>query len=133
MAPTFEFPVPVLSVAAEAVRELEGGEALCGLWTLFTKCKASLQDGHRLENISWRLWYREMAAERPKAESEKDSWDDSRLFDEKASQEFTAVRRSSSVCILTSPGPPGTTKCVTAVNLQAYFSATQQLCREDNR
>ncbi|GLB40772.1 hypothetical protein LshimejAT787_0806430 [Lyophyllum shimeji] len=87
MAPTFEFPVPVLSVAAEAVRELEGGEALCGLWTLFTKCKASLQDGHRLENISWRLWYREMAAERPKAESEKDSWDDSRLFDEKASQE----------------------------------------------
>jgi len=28
---------------------------------VFTKCKASLQDGPRLENISWRLWYREMA------------------------------------------------------------------------
>lgn len=27
---------------------------------VFTKCKESLQDGRRLENISWRLWYREM-------------------------------------------------------------------------
>ncbi|TFK36752.1 hypothetical protein BDQ12DRAFT_589005, partial [Crucibulum laeve] len=54
------FPAPVLSVAADAVRELEGRDALSGLWTLFTKCKESLQDGRRLENISWRLWYREM-------------------------------------------------------------------------
>ena len=29
---------------------------------VFTKCKESLQDGRRLENISWRLWYRELAA-----------------------------------------------------------------------
>ena len=27
---------------------------------MFTKCKESLQEGRRLENISWRLWYREM-------------------------------------------------------------------------
>lgn len=27
---------------------------------VFTKCKESLQDGRRLENISWRLWYREL-------------------------------------------------------------------------
>ncbi|KAF8910433.1 hypothetical protein CPB84DRAFT_1702105 [Gymnopilus junonius] len=54
------FPIPVLSVAADAVRDLEGRDALYGLWTLFTKCKESLQDGRRLENISWRLWYREL-------------------------------------------------------------------------
>ena len=30
------------------------------LFVVFTKCKESLQDGRRLENISWRLWYREM-------------------------------------------------------------------------
>jgi hypothetical protein len=30
--------------------------------SVFTKCKESLQDGRRLENISWRLWYRELAA-----------------------------------------------------------------------
>lgn len=28
---------------------------------VFTKCKESLQEGQRLENISWRLWYREVA------------------------------------------------------------------------
>ncbi|KAF9476218.1 DUF1752-domain-containing protein, partial [Pholiota conissans] len=58
MAPSF--PIPVLSVAPDAVRDLDGHEALYGLWTLFTKCKESLQDGRRLENISWRLWYREL-------------------------------------------------------------------------
>lgn len=51
---------------------------------VFTKCKESLQDGRRLENISWRLWYREMAAHQtyrpptpdssspPQSESRKD-------------------------------------------------------------
>ncbi|OBZ66210.1 hypothetical protein A0H81_13862 [Grifola frondosa] len=56
------FPSPILSVAADAVKDLEGEDALSGLWALFTKCKESLKDGRRLENISWRLWYREMAA-----------------------------------------------------------------------
>ncbi|KZT67984.1 hypothetical protein DAEQUDRAFT_766748 [Daedalea quercina L-15889] len=54
---------PVLSVAADVVRELEGEDALSGLWALFTKCKESLKDGRRLENLSWRLWYREIAAQ----------------------------------------------------------------------
>lgn len=73
------FPTPVLSIAADAIKDLEGRDALSGLWTcrfplrsiihmliyistpqVFTKCKESLQDGRRLENISWRLWYREM-------------------------------------------------------------------------
>ncbi|PPQ66720.1 hypothetical protein CVT24_008821 [Panaeolus cyanescens] len=54
------FPAPVLAVTADAVRDLEGREALSGLWALFSKCKDSLQDGRRLENISWRLWYRDI-------------------------------------------------------------------------
>ena len=73
------FPAPVLSIAADAVKDLEGRDALLNLWIcrfllrsiihmliymstpqVFTKCKESLQDGRRLENISWRLWYREM-------------------------------------------------------------------------
>ncbi|EIW84602.1 DUF1752-domain-containing protein, partial [Coniophora puteana RWD-64-598 SS2] len=53
------FPAPVLAVAADAVRDLEGQDALCSLWSLFTRCKDSLQDGRRLENLSWRIWYRE--------------------------------------------------------------------------
>ncbi|TFK99336.1 hypothetical protein BDV98DRAFT_510914 [Pterulicium gracile] len=56
------FPSPVLSVTAGAVLQLEeSNDALQALWTVFTKCKASLQDGHRLENATWRLWYREMS------------------------------------------------------------------------
>ena len=73
------FPTPVLSIASDALKDLEGRDALLGLWNckfllrgiihmliyistpqVFTKCKESLQDGRRLENISWRLWYREM-------------------------------------------------------------------------
>ncbi|KDQ52729.1 hypothetical protein JAAARDRAFT_110564, partial [Jaapia argillacea MUCL 33604] len=56
-----QFPSPVLSLASDVLKDLEGGDTLSNLWTLFTKCKESLQDGRRLENISWRLWYREMA------------------------------------------------------------------------
>ncbi|EDR05412.1 uncharacterized protein LACBIDRAFT_303064 [Laccaria bicolor S238N-H82] len=65
------FPAPVLSVTADAVRELEGGEALAGLWTLFTKCKESLKDGRRLENMSCRLWYRELMLAGPPSEKKK--------------------------------------------------------------
>lgn len=87
------FPVPVLSITTDAVKDLDGYDALSGLWTrkdgfqsvdlyliltgldsackrcdiycspakraVFSKCKESLQDGRRLENISWRLWHRE--------------------------------------------------------------------------
>jgi hypothetical protein len=75
------FSTPILSVAADAVRDLEGRDALSGLWTsacfvyillfslgglrifqVFTKCKGSLQNGRRLENITWRLWHRELKA-----------------------------------------------------------------------
>ncbi|KAG2756801.1 hypothetical protein P692DRAFT_20867853 [Suillus brevipes Sb2] len=53
-------PAPVLSVTPDAVKDLQGQDALSALWTIFTKCKESLQDGRRLENISWRLWHREL-------------------------------------------------------------------------
>ncbi|TFK27890.1 DUF1752-domain-containing protein, partial [Coprinopsis marcescibilis] len=53
-------PRSVLAVTPDAVRKLEGGDALSGLWNLFSKCKESIENGRRLENISWRLWYREM-------------------------------------------------------------------------
>jgi hypothetical protein len=33
MAPSFQFPSPVLSVAADAVRDLQGSDALKSLWT----------------------------------------------------------------------------------------------------
>jgi hypothetical protein len=75
--------VPVLSLATDALIDLDGADAITGLWTstsvplslpaflldspsksVFAKCKESLQDGPRLEYISWRLWYRELEARR---------------------------------------------------------------------
>ncbi|KAE9398891.1 hypothetical protein BT96DRAFT_773205, partial [Gymnopus androsaceus JB14] len=50
------FPSPVLNVSADVLKDLDGSEALTGLWFLFTKCQSSLNEGRRLENISWRLW-----------------------------------------------------------------------------
>ncbi|KAI9323445.1 hypothetical protein BX666DRAFT_1886930 [Dichotomocladium elegans] len=34
-------------------------EELSSLWTMFTKCKRQLRNGFRLENMTWRLWYRQ--------------------------------------------------------------------------
>ncbi|KAF5363188.1 hypothetical protein D9758_008333 [Tetrapyrgos nigripes] len=55
-------PAPVLTIAPGALKDLDGSDHLSGLWFVFTKCKTSLHDGRRLENISWRLWYRELAS-----------------------------------------------------------------------
>ncbi|ESK85136.1 DUF1752-domain-containing protein [Moniliophthora roreri MCA 2997] len=57
-----DFPSPILTVSPDALKHLDGDGAIKSLWYLFTKCKGSLHDGPRLENISWRLWYQEMAA-----------------------------------------------------------------------
>ncbi|KAG2236461.1 hypothetical protein BDF21DRAFT_463040 [Thamnidium elegans] len=34
-------------------------DQLSCLWGVFTKCKKNIRDGFRLENLSWRLWYRQ--------------------------------------------------------------------------
>lgn len=84
---------PILYLAVDALNDLDGADAITGLWTsasilspsrfspsflihvhafvpdfatqsVFTKCKESLQDGPRLEYISWRLWHRQLKARR---------------------------------------------------------------------
>ncbi|KAJ3909078.1 hypothetical protein F5879DRAFT_934560 [Lentinula edodes] len=54
-------PRPVLNVSVDALQDLDGSEALAGLWFLFSKCQFSLNEGRRLENISWRLWSQQIA------------------------------------------------------------------------
>ncbi|KAJ7621721.1 hypothetical protein DFH06DRAFT_1009825 [Mycena polygramma] len=55
---------PVLAVAQDA---LDSQDAL-QLWSVFSKCKDSLRDGRRLENISWRLAFRDVLQNRLQAE-----------------------------------------------------------------
>lgn len=45
---------PYLQVALPLIEDVKGGEGLSSLWRVFTKCQESIQDGSRLENISWR-------------------------------------------------------------------------------
>jgi hypothetical protein len=77
------FTQPVLSIAPDALQDIYGGDALSNLWigkprsnllialhysypkAVFSRCKDSIQDGERLENISWRLWYRELVTHAP--------------------------------------------------------------------
>ncbi|TDL25726.1 hypothetical protein BD410DRAFT_765411 [Rickenella mellea] len=81
---------PVLSVAIDAVSKLEGEDALCGLLTVFSKCKQSLQDGPRLENMCWRLWHRERTAGLPSCPSSPACSDAATLASHPTSPPFEA-------------------------------------------
>ncbi|KTW30298.1 hypothetical protein T552_00773 [Pneumocystis carinii B80] len=54
------FSDPVLSLVSNSIEKLSilDLENLSCIWTVFTKCAENLENGHRLENLSWRLWYR---------------------------------------------------------------------------
>ncbi|GAB5589319.1 hypothetical protein Unana1_04219 [Umbelopsis nana] len=54
MAFTIEQPLLALTL-----HSMDNSVDVGDLWTVFTRCKNSLQYGRRLENMSWRLWYRQ--------------------------------------------------------------------------
>ncbi|KAH6600680.1 hypothetical protein BASA50_002064 [Batrachochytrium salamandrivorans] len=53
-------PEPVLTLSIDNLVKLTSIDMddLSTIWNVFTKCKDNLENGRRLENISWRLWYR---------------------------------------------------------------------------
>lgn len=55
---------PILTLSPHAVALLDPSdlESVYSLWTVFSKCSAVLENGKRLENISWRLWNKELLA-----------------------------------------------------------------------
>ncbi|KAK7535336.1 uncharacterized protein J3D65DRAFT_555528 [Phyllosticta citribraziliensis] len=57
----FKSQVPILQVESAAIHTVDtrSPEQLFGLWSIFAKCSDSLDEGKRLENLSWRLWNRE--------------------------------------------------------------------------
>ncbi|KAI8906317.1 hypothetical protein EDD86DRAFT_210373 [Gorgonomyces haynaldii] len=49
----------VLSLDVDSLAKLQNpSEDISTIWNVITKCKDNLENGYRLENISWRLWYR---------------------------------------------------------------------------
>ncbi|MCJ1463829.1 hypothetical protein MMC07_002438 [Pseudocyphellaria aurata] len=51
----------MLSVDAAKMHQVDtrNVENLFGMWTVFSKCAESIENGRRLENLSWRIWNRE--------------------------------------------------------------------------
>ncbi|POS84087.1 hypothetical protein EPUL_006189 [Erysiphe pulchra] len=58
---------PVLRVDAAAIQQvdLRNMESLRQMWTVFTHCASVLEEGRRLENLSWRVWTRETLCSDP--------------------------------------------------------------------
>ncbi|CAO3649543.1 unnamed protein product [Cunninghamella echinulata] len=49
--------VPILEIPS--IQKAMTIDELSFMWNVFSKCKNSIENGRRLENLSWRLWYRE--------------------------------------------------------------------------
>jgi len=50
---------PVLTLALDSFQDTTIDESdIRRMWILFTKCKDDIKNGFRLENISWRIWYK---------------------------------------------------------------------------
>ncbi|EEP76363.1 conserved hypothetical protein [Uncinocarpus reesii 1704] len=49
---------PVLTVDPAKIHEVDtrSAESLHGMWMVFSRCADYMEDGRRLENLSWRLW-----------------------------------------------------------------------------
>ncbi|KAK6512233.1 hypothetical protein TWF481_001124 [Arthrobotrys musiformis] len=52
---------PVLSLSINNISKIDthNVDNLFGMWTIFSRCAESLENGRRLENLSWRLWNQE--------------------------------------------------------------------------
>ncbi|ESZ89785.1 hypothetical protein SBOR_9831 [Sclerotinia borealis F-4128] len=62
---------PVLTVDAALIHKVDtrNVENLYSMWTVFSRCAGSLEEGRRLENLSWRLWNRETFCCEPSSEA----------------------------------------------------------------
>ncbi|KAM0131904.1 hypothetical protein ACHAP3_006646 [Botrytis cinerea] len=62
---------PVLTVDAGLIHKVDtrNVENLYSMWTVFSRCAGSLEEGQRLENLSWRLWNRETFCCEPTSEA----------------------------------------------------------------
>ncbi|KAH8705039.1 hypothetical protein BGW36DRAFT_421617 [Talaromyces proteolyticus] len=56
-----KFSTPVLTVDAAKMHKVDTAntQSLHGMWLVFSKCADYMEEGRRLENLTWRLWTRE--------------------------------------------------------------------------
>ncbi|KAA8644313.1 hypothetical protein EYZ11_012516 [Aspergillus tanneri] len=63
---------PVLTVDTEKIHKVDtaNAQSLHGMWMVFSKCADYMEEGRRLENLSWRLWTRETFCVEPETSSD---------------------------------------------------------------
>ncbi|PWY78274.1 DUF1752-domain-containing protein [Aspergillus heteromorphus CBS 117.55] len=63
---------PVLTVDTAKIHKVDtaNAQSLHGMWMVFSKCADYMEEGRRLENLSWRLWTRETFCVEPETSSE---------------------------------------------------------------
>jgi hypothetical protein len=63
LAPPHDDPPPLLVLSPNAIKhtmDSSDPQALFEMWHVFTRCKNKIANGRRLENLSWRLYGREV-------------------------------------------------------------------------
>ncbi|KAK9455250.1 hypothetical protein V1511DRAFT_488114 [Dipodascopsis uninucleata] len=92
---------PVLSLTVDNLTKLDPSDAenLFSIWTLFSKCAENVENGRRLENLSWRLWNREASMTQNDEPIAKECPELSSSVDSVTSQKSTKshLRKSSTV------------------------------------
>ncbi|BDD62858.1 hypothetical protein MPDQ_004760 [Monascus purpureus] len=60
---------PVLTVDPAKIQQVDTAntQSLHGMWLVFSKCASYIEEGRRLENLSWRLWTRETFCVEPQS------------------------------------------------------------------
>ncbi|KAL4908981.1 hypothetical protein BDW74DRAFT_145711 [Aspergillus multicolor] len=63
---------PVLTVDTAKIHKVDTAntQSLHGMWMVFSKCADFMEEGRRLENLSWRLWTRETFCVEPESSSD---------------------------------------------------------------
>lgn len=63
---------PVLTVDAAKIHKVDTAntQSLHGMWLVFSKCADYMEEGRRLENLTWRLWTRETFCVAPASSSD---------------------------------------------------------------
>ncbi|KAB8073848.1 hypothetical protein BDV29DRAFT_131632 [Aspergillus leporis] len=63
---------PVVTVDTAKIHKVDtaNAQSLHGMWMVFSKCADYMEEGRRLENLSWRLWTRETFCVEPETSSD---------------------------------------------------------------
>lgn len=76
-----QLPVLILNPQVANHIDRSNPDTLYSLWSVFSKCSHSLDDGKRLENISWRLWNRGLMYDSPSSGDESLSSSNESIMD----------------------------------------------------